>query len=87
MALMLVMEGELLKIRLSRTGSKKKPSYRIVVIEGSRARDGRFIDLLGYYDPKKNPSKLKLDKEKYSHWLSKGATPSETVKSFLKRAE
>jgi small subunit ribosomal protein S16 len=87
MALILFTEGELLKIRLSRTGSKKKPSYRIVVIEGSRARDGRFIDLLGHYDPKKNPSKLKLDREKYNHWVSKGATPSETVKSFLKTAE
>jgi small subunit ribosomal protein S16 len=81
------MEAELLKIRLSRTGSKKKPSYRIVVIEGSRARDGRFIDLLGHYDPKKNPAKMKLDREKYSHWVSKGARPSDTVKSFLKMAE
>jgi len=74
----------LLKIRLSRKGSKKKPSYRIVVIEKSRARDGRFIEVLGHYDPKKNPSNLKLDKEKYAYWLAKGAQPSDTVKSFVK---
>jgi small subunit ribosomal protein S16 len=80
-------EDRLLKIRLSRTGSKKKPTYRIVVIEGSRARDGRFIDLLGHYDPKKSPSVFKLDKEKYAYWLAKGASPSQTVKSFLKTAE
>jgi small subunit ribosomal protein S16 len=76
----------LLKIRLSRTGSKKKPSYRVVVIEGSRARDGRFIDLLGHYNPKKSPSILKLDQEKYAYWVAKGAQPSATVRSFLKMA-
>jgi small subunit ribosomal protein S16 len=74
----------LLKIRLSRTGSKKKPSYRVVVIERSRARDGRFIDLLGHYNPKKSPSIVKLDKEKYAYWVAKGAQPSATVRSFLK---
>jgi len=77
----------LLKIRLTRMGSKKKPSYRIIVIEGSRARDGRFIEILGHYDPRKKPSAVNLDKEKYGYWLAKGAQPSETVKSFLKRIE
>jgi small subunit ribosomal protein S16 len=56
------------------------------VIEGSRARDGRFIDLLGHYNPKKNPSILKLDKEKYAYWVAKGAQPSATVRSFLRMA-
>jgi small subunit ribosomal protein S16 len=77
----------LLKIRLTRMGSKKKPSYRIIVIEGSRARDGRFIEILGHYDPRKKPSAVNLNKEKYAYWLAKGAQPSETVKSFLKRIE
>jgi len=74
----------LLKIRLCRTGSKKKPSYRIVVIEKSRARDGRFIEVLGHYEPKKNPATFKLDKEKYAYWEAKGAQPSDTVKSLSK---
>jgi small subunit ribosomal protein S16 len=77
----------LLKIRLTRMGSKKKPSYRIIVIEGSRPRDGRFIEILGHYDPRKKPAAVNLDKEKYAYWLAKGAQPSETVKSFLKRIE
>lgn len=66
-------------------GSTKKPSYRIVVIEKSRARDGRFVEVLGHYDPKKNPSHLVLDKDRYAYWTSRGAQPSNTVKSFLKR--
>ena len=74
----------MLKIRLCRTGSKKKPSYRIVVIEKSRARDGRFIEVLGHYEPKKNPATFKLDKEKYAYWEAKGAQPSDTVKSLSK---
>jgi small subunit ribosomal protein S16 len=82
-----IKEGYLLKIRLSRTGSKKKPSYRVVVIEKSKARDGRFIDLLGHYNPKKNPAIVKLDREKYDYWVAKGAQPSGTVQSFLKTAE
>jgi small subunit ribosomal protein S16 len=65
-------------------GSKKKPKYRIVVIEKSKARDGRYVDILGHYDPKKNPASINLDKEKYAYWVSKGAQPSDTVKSFLK---
>jgi small subunit ribosomal protein S16 len=66
-------------------GCKKKPKYRIVVIENARARDGRYIDVLGQYDPKKNPAALNLNKEKYAYWLSKGAQPSDTVRSFLKK--
>jgi len=76
-------ESFLLKIRLTLMGSKKKPKYRIVVIEKSRARDGRYVDVLGQYDPKKNPAALNLNKEKYAYWVSKGAQPSNTVRSFL----
>lgn len=75
----------MLRVRLTRTGSTKKPSYRVVVIEKSRARDGRFIEVLGHYDPKKNPSYFALDKERYAYWISKGAQPTDTVRSFLKR--
>jgi len=76
-------ESFLLKIRLTLMGCKKKPKYRIVVIEKSRARDGRYVDVLGQYDPKKNPATFNLNKEKYAYWVSKGAQPSNTVKSFL----
>lgn len=73
----------LLRIRLTRMGAKKKPAYRIVVIEKSSARDGRFIEVLGHYNPKKKPVDLKLDKEKYAYWVSKGAQPSETVRGLM----
>jgi small subunit ribosomal protein S16 len=75
----------LLRIRLSRTGAKKKPSYRIVVIEKDKARDGRFVEILGHYNPRNNPPELVLDRERASYWLGRGAQPSETVHSFLKR--
>src|SRR6202008_4776782 len=78
-------ERFLLKIRLTLMGSKKKPKYRIVVIEKSRARDGRYVDVLGQYDPKKNPAAVNLNKEKYAYWVSKGAQPSSTVKSFFSK--
>jgi small subunit ribosomal protein S16 len=73
----------LLKIRLTRMGAKKKPTYRIVVIEKSNARDGRFVEILGHYDPKPATPEFHMDKERYSHWISKGAQPSSTVKSFF----
>ncbi|MFN8009199.1 MAG: 30S ribosomal protein S16 [Terriglobia bacterium] len=75
----------MLTIRLNLIGSKKKPKYRIVVIEKSRARNGRYIDVLGQYDPRKTPASINLDKEKYSFWVSKGAQPSPTVKSFINK--
>ena len=74
----------MLRIRLSRTGAKKKPSYRIVVIDGIKARDGRFVEILGHYNPRSNPPELVLNRERASYWVSKGAQPSETVQSFLK---
>ncbi|MEW5979174.1 MAG: 30S ribosomal protein S16 [Acidobacteriota bacterium] len=75
----------MLKIRLTRIGKTKKPFYRVVVIEESRARNGRYLEVLGHYDPKKNPSDVRLDRQKYDYWVAKGAQPSETVRSFLKK--
>ena len=75
----------MLRIRLARTGAKKKPTYRIVVIEGERARDGSFVEILGHYNPRNNPPELVLNRERASFWLARGAQPSETVRSFLKK--
>jgi small subunit ribosomal protein S16 len=75
----------LLRIRLARTGAKKKPSYRVVVIDRERARDGRFVEILGHYNPRRNPPELVLNQERTSYWLGRGAQPSETVQSFLKK--
>ena len=71
-------------IRLARTGAKKKPHYRVVVIEKSRARDGRFVEIVGNYSPRKNPPEIVLKQERIEYWLSQGAQPSETVRSFLR---
>src|SRR5256885_1020190 len=73
-----------LMIRLSRIGKKKKPFYRVVVIEKTRPRDGRVVDAVGTYDPLKKPAEIKLDADRVKHWLSKGAQPSDTVRSFIK---
>ncbi len=76
----------MLRIRLARTGAKKQVSYRVVVIDRARARDGRFVEILGHYNPRKNPPELVLRRERVDYWLGKGAQPSETVQSFLKKA-
>ena len=73
----------MLAIRLARTGAKKKPHYRVVVIEKSRPRDGRFVEIVGHYNPRKNPAEIVLKTERVQYWLGKGAQPSETVRSFL----
>lgn len=73
----------MLTIRLARTGKKKHPSFRIVVLEKSKRRDGRYIDQLGHYNPKTDPASIHLDKEKYDFWIARGAQPTDTVKSFL----
>ena len=74
----------MLTIRLARIGKKKKPFYRVVVIERTRARDGRIREAVGTYDPLKKPAEIKLNSERIKHWLSKGAQPSDTVRSFIK---
>lgn len=71
------------KIRLTRRGSKKQPYYRIVVTDTRSPRDGRYIDRLGTYDPKREPSLIDLDKEKALDWIKKGAKPSNTVKKIF----
>lgn len=73
------------KIRLRRMGAKKAPFYRIVVADSRYPRDGRFIEELGYYDPTKEPSVLKIDDEKAKTWISNGAQPTDTVKALLKK--
>lgn len=73
------------KIRLRRMGAKKAPFYRIVVADSRYPRDGRFIEELGYYDPTKEPSVLKVDEEKAKAWIANGAQPTDTVKAILKK--
>ncbi len=73
------------KIRLTRTGRKKSPSYRVVVADSEFARDGRFIQRVGTYDPKENPPRFSVDEAVVLRWLGKGAQPTETVKSLLKK--
>lgn len=72
------------KIRLRRMGAKKAPFYRIVVADSRYPRDGRFIEEIGYYDPTKNPSVIKVDAEKAKQWIANGAQPTDTVKKILK---
>ncbi|MDX1764486.1 MAG: 30S ribosomal protein S16 [bacterium] len=71
-------------IRLSRFGAKKTPFYRIVVADSKRARDGKFLEQVGTYDPRKEPSEVVLKEEALLQWLARGAQPTETVKRFLK---
>ena len=74
-------------IRLARIGSKKRPYYRIVVIEKRRARNGRFLEVIGQYNPIANPATININGERALYWLSKGAEPSETVASILRKQE
>ena len=75
----------MLRIRLTRTGAKKQSSYRIVVIERERARDGRFVEILGHYNARRNPPEVVFKRDRLEYWLGRGAQPSETVRSFLKK--
>ena len=72
-------------LRLMRTGTKKRPSFRIVAADSRRQRDGRFLEILGHYNPLPATSELSLDKEKIERWLAHGAQPSVQVASLLKR--
>jgi small subunit ribosomal protein S16 len=76
----------LIAIRLTRKGTKKKPVYRVVVAEKSSPRDGRFIEILGHYNPIPDPTEFQIDLERVNHWLSKGAQPSETVRRLIEKA-
>jgi len=72
------------RIRLARVGSKKNPIYRVVVADARSPRDGRFIEIVGRYNPQTDPSTIDLDTEKIQDWISKGAQPSDTVKRLMK---
>lgn len=76
----------MVKIRLRRMGAKKAPFYRVVVADSRFARDGRFIEEIGYYDPTKESSVVKIDAEKAKQWLDNGAQPTDTVREILKKA-
>lgn len=73
------------KIRLKRMGRKKRPFFRIVVIDSRSPRDGRYIEALGHYNPVKKPVEIKLDEEKTLEWLKKGAIPSDTVRNLFRK--
>jgi small subunit ribosomal protein S16 len=77
----------LVKIRLTRIGAHKRPYYRIVVADSRARRDGPFIEILGTYNPLKDPPEIKIDLEKAKHWLQRGAQPTETVKKLMQKAE
>ncbi len=72
------------RIRLARVGSKKNPIYRVVVADGRSPRDGRFIEIVGRYNPQTDPSTIDLDTDKIQAWIEKGAQPSESVRRLLK---
>ena len=73
------------RIRLTRVGRKKDPSYRVVVADSRSARDGRFIEILGHYRPLTSPVDIKVDKDRVLKWLKDGAVPSDTVRSILRK--
>lgn len=76
----------MVKIRLTRMGAHKKPFYRIIVADSRARRDGPFVEVIGTYDPKKEPSEIKVDLERAKHWIGEGAQPTVTVKKLLLRA-
>jgi small subunit ribosomal protein S16 len=73
----------MVKIRLRRVGAKKKPHYRVVVADSRSPRDGRFVEILGYYNPRTEPVTFKVHEDRVLHWLSVGAQPTESVKKLL----
>jgi small subunit ribosomal protein S16 len=73
------------RLRLTRMGAKKRPFFRIVAADSEAPRDGRFLEILGFYDPKTDPATVNLKEERVKFWLEKGAKPSETVRSILKK--
>ncbi len=75
----------MVKIRLRRTGTKKKPSYRVVVADARSPRDGAFISIIGHYNPLTNPETIVIDEEKALHWLRQGAQPTDTTARLLSK--
>ncbi len=73
------------RIRLMRMGRKRRPFYRVVAADSRAPRDGKFLEVLGYYDPLKEPFEFKVNEEKVKKWLEKGAEPTETVRALLRK--
>jgi small subunit ribosomal protein S16 len=76
----------MVKIRLRRTGAKKKPTYRVVVADSHAPRDGRFVEILGYYDPRTEPVTFNIEEDRALYWLSVGAQPTDVVEKLLKNS-
>jgi len=74
------------KLRLARHGSKKNPFYRVVATDSRSRRDGRFIEVVGTYDPQRNPTHIQLDGEKVRSWIAKGAEPTDKVRDLIRRS-
>ncbi|MFP4287097.1 MAG: 30S ribosomal protein S16 [Candidatus Izemoplasmataceae bacterium] len=74
------------KLRLQRHGTTKRPFYRLVVADSRNKRDGKYLEIIGTYDPTKNPSEVKIDEARALDWLNKGAQPTDTVKNILSKA-
>ena len=75
----------MLSIRLRRTGAAKRPYYRVVVADSRSTRDGRFVEVLGHYDPRPDPAVVEIDTERATHWLDKGARPEDDGRTVLRR--
>lgn len=75
----------MLRIRLNRVGKKKQPFYRIVVMDQRKARNADYVEVVGHYDPRRQPAAIDLKAERIQYWLGKGAQPTDTVRSFLRR--
>ena len=75
----------MLVIRLTRTGSKKRPFYRVVVTDSRTARDSAFVEVIGVYNPRTKPETLRLDRDRFTHWKNAGAVPSHTVRTLVDR--
>ena len=75
----------MLRIRLSRHGRKKDPHFRVVVAERHKAREGRFVEIVGYYNPALKPVRLNLDLDRIEHWVKQGAQPSNTVRVLINK--
>ena len=75
----------MLSIRMRRTGSKKRPFFRVVVSEARSKKEGEFIEVLGFYNPRTRPATVEINKERISHWIKSGARPSDSVRTLLAR--
>lgn len=75
----------MLSIRLRRAGAKNRPFFRVVVTENRTARDGRFVEVLGHYNPRTTPERVEIDRERLAHWIKAGARPSDTVRTLIDR--